>query len=76
MEVLMGNSRTMIMFSIIEKIDIVVLPEDILRGQRKFPATCRAIHKEGGGPNNGQNKGEEEVDNEEEDSTPSMNTRE
>ena len=52
MEVLMGNTRTMIMFSIIEKIDIVVLPEDILRGQRKFPATCRAIHKEGGGPNN------------------------
>ena len=76
MNVLMGNCRTLITFSIIEKIDIVVLPEDILRGQREIPQTCRKIYKDAGGPENGENKGEEEVDNEEEDLTPTMIFRE
>ena len=72
----MGNSRTLITFSIIEKIDIVVLPEDILRGQREIAQTWRKMYKDAGGPENGENRGEEEVDNEEEDSTPSMKIRE
>lgn len=67
----MGDCRTMGTFSMIEKLDIIVLPEDLLRGQREFPP--RVLRNLGAdGAKNGENGGEEEVDNEEEDKTPTL----
>ena len=54
----------------VEKLDIIVLPEDLLRGQRVFPTTL--LRKGADGAKNGENGGEEEVDNEEEDNTPTL----
>ena len=54
----------------VEKLDIIVLPEDLLRGQREFPPTL--LRKGADGAKNGENGGEEEVDNEEEDNTPTL----